>query len=304
MEWMRAHPLISTVCAAGALLALGVFIVLRQSPASIRSQPTAWGGEAIPLLNPTSHAGTVATPQEGDNIMQNVISSAPYTYTPPTVSEGAGEGASPEAGDSFDFDAFVAMLSSTRANGGGTQQPATGGGATSAINAYAYIPTGLFSTTTQQDSRTEDQQKLYDYGNELGSYVQSFEDQNPAQPQILKDQAEDRADEGKAARVVALARGYEELGRGILSIENVPAQMASAHNALAQSYIEVGQRLAAIPKAASDADFLKAIEAYNTAADTFTTNYIRVATLFGSRGIVFTPTDAGSVFTFSSAGGF
>jgi hypothetical protein len=84
----------------------------------------------------------------------------------------------------------------------------------------------------------------------------------------------------------------------------VPSQAVEAHKALAQSYIQAGTRLSAIADAKSDADFLKAIEAYNAAADTLANRYIDLTVIFSLSGVTFSQDDPGSIFMFSGGGTF
>jgi len=170
------------------------------------------------------------------------------------------------------------------------------------VSAYAYIPRGLISTTTPSTARTALQQQLYDYGNDIGSSIESFEQQHSNTVQILKEQVEDRSDPDKAAAVVNIGHAFQNLGTNLAKMDNVPSAMVAAHAALAQSYIEIGKNLALVPQAERDSDFIQAIQTYNTSADAFTRNYIQIVSLFGAHGVTFTSSDAGRVFTFSPSG--
>ena len=220
--------------------------------------------------------------------MRQVQNSAPYTYIPPAIVGNPDEAAQT---DSFDLNSFIAMLGHGSTSKTTTQD-------TAAPDAYSVIPTGLMSTTTQ-GSRSATQQSLYDFGNEIGSFIQAFEDEHPTMSFILKNHAEDRSDPQKAAAVERLAQSLKEVGQNLMSIETVPSGMTSTHTALAKSYIAVGTNLALVAKAKDDAEFLHAIETYNASADIFVKNYIATASLFGAYGVTFSPTDAGSVFTFT-----
>lgn len=226
--------------------------------------------------------------------MQNVKKAPPYTYIPPSPPTNP---TSSTEGDNFDFDAFVAMLAAS-----GGQKTTKTSGDTSATTAYSFIPRGLMSTSTSEHPRTEMQQTLYNYGNEIGSFIQSFEQQHPGVAQTLKNQVEDRGNAEKAAAVVQIADALKNVGENLNTMDNVPSQMASVHARLAKSYIAIGTNLAKVPATGNDSDFLKAIEAYNTVADTFVKNYVAMAELFGAYGVIFTLTDAGSVFTFTPSG--
>ncbi len=293
MEWLRTHPYTSALCAAGVLLLLGAFVVQSRATLPAETRPTAWGGGAAPLLNPTSYEAAQNTSRGEESILQQVTDGPPYTYTPPagivpptTTNEGP-----------YDFETFIALLSAQgRPTSGGMQSAST------SIDAYAYLPSGLISTTTPDTGRTSLQQTLYDYGNEIGSSIESFEQQHLDTVQILKGQVEDRSNPDKAQAVVNIGRAFQILGNGLAAMDTVPPAMSSAHKALAQSYIEIGKNLSLIPSAERDSDFIKAIQTYNASADTFTKNYIQIVSLFGAYGVTFTSVDAGRVFTFSPTG--
>src|SRR3989338_4791252 len=296
MEWIRAHPYVSALCAAGILVFVGILIVDWRSTRPVQRQATVWGGGGTGLLNPTSYDPTQnTTSQGGGSIMEQVTSGPPYTYTPPV---GVAESAPSQNTGPYDFETFVAMLikETTPKKQGGT------GADSSVIEAYSYIPRGLISTTTPTVSRTALQQALYEYGNDIGSSIESFEQQHSNMVQLLKEQVEDRGNADKAEAVVNLGRSFQGLGTNLASMDSVPSAIVSAHQALAQSYIEIGKKLALVPQAERDSDFIEAIKTYNAAADTFTKNYIQIAALFGAHGVIFASMDGGRVFTFSPTG--
>lgn len=294
MLWLRTHPYTAALGAAILFALLGAFVVISRASQPAGTRTTAWGGEAAQFLNPTSYGATEKSTQN-QNILQQVQDGPPYTYIAPNVSNS-------ESGDgevsTYDFDAFIAKLTKESNPKGQTttseQDPLA--------SAYAFIPRGLISTSTSNPTRSTLQQELYEYGNDIGSTVESFEQQHSDTPQILKGQIEDRGDTEKAAAVAGIGRDLEEVGNILTAMETVPSSVASAHNALAKSYIEIGKNLALIPKATGDANFIKAIQTYNASADTFAKNYILMVSLFGAHGVTFSGNDAGKVFTFTPTG--
>lgn len=295
MEWVRAHPYRSALLAAGMLLLLGIIIVERQIARPAKGPATAWGGGATPLLNPTSYQPR--NTEEGRSLMQSVTDGPPYTYLPPAA---PATSAPAQNQDSYDFEAFVAMLTKSSATKPSSSASAESG--SSSLSAYAFIPRGLISTTSPNTGRTETQQVLYEYGNEIGSSIESFEQEHTNTPQLLKAQVEDRTNPEKAAAVVNLGRSFEGMGHNLLAMDRVPPGMAAAHKALAESYIEIGKKLALIPKTTRDEDFIEAIQTYNASADTFTKRYIQMVSLFGAYGVTFSSSDPGRVFAFSPSG--
>ena len=297
MQWIRIHPYASALCVAGIMVVVGIFIVQWRTAVPVTNTST-WSGAGFEIPDPTSYGPiqNTGTSKEED-IIRQAQSGSPYTYIPPALVSNSGTGT--ETSGPFDINDFIAMLLRDS-----SYKPAkTIDDSSLLADAYSFIPNGLISTTTPQKTLTNTQQTLYSYGNDIGSYIQSFEEQYlGAAATILKDQAEDRTDPQKAAAVEDLARAMQELGQTLLSIENVPPEIASAHAALAKSYIAIGTNLALVPKAKSDDDFLKAIETYNASADTFTSNYVSMTTFLGAHAVTFNPRDAGSVFTFTQAG--
>jgi len=295
MLWLRNHPYTAAIGAAALLVVIGAYIVVSRASQPAGTSPTSWGGEAVPFLDPTSYAPSADPAEEDGPIMRPVQDGPPYTYIAPNFVNSAPP--NEDDSDSYDFDAFIAELTKQSAlnTPGGT-------GDTGSLNAYSYVPRGLFSTTTSRASRSALQQELYDYGNDIGSTIESFEQQHSNTVQVLKVQVEDRANPEKAAAVVRIGHDFEELGKILTAMDPVPSAIASAHQALAQSYIAMGKKLALVPGAERDADFIKAIEAYNASADTFVQNYIRLVSFFGVYGVVFTSLDGGKVFTFNPSG--
>lgn len=289
MQWLRAHPYIASAALAFIVLVVGALIVLNRS--DVRPQTTglrAWGGVGSDLFDPTSAArgGTAAQP---DNLYSQVQSGPPFYYAP-----AAEQLPLVQASDDFDFEAFIGLLAgSGKATGGISQDPS--------FDAYSFIPQGLISTTSVEKRRTPTQQAIFDYGNEAGSYIQSFEERYRAAPQILKDQFEDREDPEKNAALLSLSRGLEDVGFQLEALE-VPSEIRSAHQKVAASYKELGKKLSAVPNAKSDETVLNAILAYNAAAEAYVKNYVSLATLISAHGVTFSPEDAGSIFTFSQVG--
>lgn len=295
MEWLRVHPYTLAVTAALLLLAAGVFVVGRSAPARSASQTMTWGGSGS-ATNPI-FSGSAA--QSGQSIMQQVQNTAPYTYVLPLPISDAPEGTEP--GTSFDFDAFLSMLSGSSASGKPAQTTSSSGSADIG-SAYAFIPSGLISTSVPTPSRTPTQKALYEYGNEVGSSIQSFEAGHTNEAQVLKDQAEDRTDQGKAAALAKLGNDFSGLGKTLLATEVVPSGASFAHKALGQAYVEMGGKLAQVPAAQGDSAFLTAIGAYNASVEVFVTRYVALAQIFASYGVTFAESDPGSVFSFTPAG--
>ena len=199
----------------------------------------------------------------------------------------------------MDFDSLLAELSSPAKTSSKTSSPEVSV-PDDIAKAYDMIPKTIIATTTGPH-RNPTEQALYDYGNEVGSLIQSFETQHPNEAQVLKDQLEDRTNATKGAAVISIAQGLVGIGDSMQKMDNVPSAAKGMHSALARSYIEIGGKLSLLPQTSNDKDFVAAILAYDSAANTFVRNYAALATYFSVSNVTFSPQDAGSVFSFSSA---
>jgi hypothetical protein len=297
MEWLRMHTYLAMLGGAAVLVVLGAFIVGTRTPAPpSTSQTVAWGGTGA-ILSPSQ--GLVQS-QDPRTLVQQISGGVSLNTILPVPQRIADNATNTTAADNgFDFNAFISMLSSENQPTAVPQSDTT-----APSNAYAFIPSGFVSVASASKPKTPQQQALYDYGNEVGSLIQSFEQENPNASQVLWDQAQDRTDAGKAAALTRLAQGLSALGDSIAAIEIVPAPVQTAHEALAQSYRALGTKLALVPQAQGDAAFIAAVNAYNAAAQTFVTNYVSMANLFVMQGVSFSQTDAGSLFSFTPTGSF
>ncbi len=230
----------------------------------------------------------------------------PSTLRAPTEAKYQGEGQEDlgviplpqqqegEPGKNFasDLADLLAKLVQSPQKSGEDTDPVTPG-------SYSFIPQSMLSIETPKP-RTPEQEALHEYGDTVGLSLAAFADSHPNMPQILKDQAEDRADPLKVASLKRLASDFTQLGEELAATERVPAAVANAHNALAVAYKDVGAKLAVIPDATNDDTFLKAINSYNTSAETLSKRLVALVDLFSARGVTFSSLDSGNIFTFNA----
>ncbi len=290
MEWLRTHPYITALL--GALLAIGIGTIVVLNRSDVKPEPSglrAWGGVGSNLFDPTSVSTRREPSAPSDDLYTQVQSGPPFYYAPATRQLPLAQ----EEAENFDFDAFIALLS---ASSGGTSGSSEEAGA---LDAYSFIPQGLISTSVPRKRLTPTQRAIFDYGNEVGSHIQSFEEWYRSAPQILKDQFEDRENPEKNAALLSLARGLEDVGSQLEAIQ-APSEIRLAHQKVAASYKELGTKLSAVPGAKSNEAVLNTILAYNTAVETYVKNFVALATLISAHGVSFSSDDPGSVFTFSN----
>jgi hypothetical protein len=295
MQWPRMHPYLSASLTAGALLILGALIVHQRTAPPPSGSIAVWGGSGTTLINPTSYTPN-ASPGGSANAQIGTTSTA--LFVPLMPAQNAGGGSDTSQASTFDMSAFLASLSpsSVSGNTSTSSQP-------DLSLAYAFIPSGLVATTTPGPNRTSLQTALYEYGNNVGSYIQTYEHASGNAAQVLQDQVADRQNPQKAQAVQNIATALQAVGHNLESLDGIPSVAASANTALAQSYIDMGTKLALIPQAQSDQDFINAIEAYDAAAQVFTKQYVALANIFVGTSVTFAPQDPGSVFSFTVSSG-
>lgn len=163
---------------------------------------------------------------------------------------------------------------------------------------YALLSGGPSMTPTPK-ARSEVQQALYEYGNQVGLAVLTFENAHADMAQVLKDWIADRADPSKIAAVNSLAQGLTDAGRSLEGLPQVPETARSANTALARAFADSGDKLRAVASAAgSDTTLVAAMKTYNAAAESFTTSYIGLVDLFSIYDVHFGSSDPGSAFQF------
>jgi len=292
MHWLLTHPYASSIAGVVFVLVIGFLVFTARSDVEPVSVAQTWGSIGADLTSPIGIAPVINTRQDQENLYSQVKGGAPFQYTPlpPHMIETGAE-----AADEFDFDAFITSL--TRPSGTKGSNPSD----TALTDAYAFIPGGLISTSTPTKERTALQSAIYEYGNEAGGYIQSYDALYPNASQILKDQFEDRTNSAKNARLLGLADAMIGVGNSLQNIEITPPSLKPAHDKLAKSYAQMGTQLKAIAKAKNDETMLDAILAYNASVEAFTKDYVALASLFSAYGVTFKPDEPGSAFVFTNA---
>lgn len=293
MDWLRAH--LYGVLLATVLIALaGVYFVSTRLPLSATGSVSnsTWGGTGGVNLFPDSPNATKPEqrPSTEELLRRQARNDIPI-FSPTGIALDTA--VSPKV---FDFDALLAELSGSI---GTKTSPTSEGPDFSSL--YSFIPQGFISTTATVPTRTDAQQALFEYGNTVGSYLRGFEDSHMNMPTTLKNA---RADPGNSMKVEAAAqigRDYKRLGEDLKAIANVPTSARSKHMAFAEAHILVGENLIRVVQTTSPDEFLTIIDTYNKSVETYTKEYIALATLFQSENVAFNAYDAGSVFTFNSS---
>lgn len=304
MEWIRSHPYACALGVACIVVVLGTILVVDRAATPASSGVAAWNGNSGELGATTSGAGgaqpgiseAITTGSSTENYGTETL---PYPSNEP-VSDSQGTIETGSASTSYDFNALIAELSQKGLPPGPGGAPASTTG-TSAVSAWAYIPTGLVSTVNATPARTPTEQALYQYGNEVGSLIEGYDAAHRDETQVLSDANNDRQNAAKQAAVEKIGQGLETVGEGMAEISDIPPAATADNAALSANYIDIGKKLIVVGQSEplQDSTLVSAIETYDTAVNAFGTNYIALANLFSLSGVTFGSSDPGSVFSFS-----
>lgn len=302
MEWIRAHPVLATF-AALVVLAVAGGVLVHDRIASDPSAPSySWGQYGGRVYNDPSSDRTSAarTPSElleelaaEDREREADISllpdADPFTLDATTTEEGE------LLLTASDIESFINSLSPSAQ----IAPPRDPYDDTLTLEyVYSFLPRGTVTTSTPQEQRSRTQLSLHSYGNEVGSYIQSFKSLNRGQINVLRQFFEDRESESKREAVVDLAHKFQRLGEDLGRIDIVPTEVAAPHAELAAGYEDLGDRLLAIANAGGDEVLLEAVTAYNETADEFAETYQQLVTLFSVHDVTFSEGEEGRIFVF------
>lgn len=291
-EWVQSHIYTTLCVCAGILLIIGALVVKQHLPAEAGTSVQAWGGGG-PLVNASSYEAQnpVLSQLPAPDSFNNNISFLPI---PVTVSNTA-----PDTTETLDLQALIASITA----GSASHNPVAVSDDTSLQAAYEFIPQGLISTAAPGRPRTAEQRALYEYGNEVGTYIQTYEDGHRDTSPVLKDQIADRGNVQKSQAVKDIGTALKKVGLSLERIDTVPSAVKTMNQGLAEAYITIGEKLSAVADARTDDEFIAAVTAYNASADAFVGKFVAIAQYLTLSGVTFTASDPGSVFTFSGGGG-
>ena len=299
MEWIRSHTYASALAAASLAVVLGGILVATHATIPTTVGITAWSGNSAalePATTPTTQVVGSQTMPSALATEQYGTQTLPYTSNTPVMdSQGTIE---TNSGNSYDFNALMAELSNPSLKSGTSASSSTG---QSAVNAWSFIPSTLISIKDASSGRTDIQQAIYQYGNEVGSLVMGYDASHGNQTQILSDANNDRHNAAKQAGVERIGQDLETVGEGLAEITDTPTALQAANTALSNSYIDIGKKLVAVGQAEplKDSELVAAIQSYDSAVTAFNNTYVMLANLFSSYGVTFSSGDPGSVFSFS-----
>lgn len=305
MQWLESHPYIASIVGAMVLTFVGFIIVITHQPiASTRYSGDTWSSNGSATLQDQG-AGIVRntnvtfqqqSQKEKQTIYEKTASNPPFDFHLAVAPNDSGV---ISTGAGFDFDGFMSQISQSSKNKNSSATKSSDVG----VDAYAFVPSGLISTSTTDKKRSATQQALYDYGNTIGSIIDTYEVTHGNATRIMQAQFDNRQDPTRAAAVVKLGRDLADVGLAIeqTEAEEIPSSILAAHEALAKSYKDIGTNMQKIPDQQYDSDFLKALDTYNASVSDNIKRYLAIINVFNSYGVTFAENDSGHVFVFTNA---
>ena len=305
MQWLRARLLLVLLAIAGIIVLFASFLATREP--QIKTGPASasnWSGEDI-FAKPSSAFGAGTSPidaaaqDDSQDFAPEGTDNRVFSYPYPNPFSGASEQIAAQTGADIAEGSPPAQSASAEA-----EKTADTGINSFFNNAYSLLPRGLISVSIPKpETRTPEEQALYDYGNAVGANIKAFESahkNNTALKNFFPEQGGYSSGDSSAVNaVIRLANDYSQLGKTIASIGSVPEGVQALHLALAKSYVEVGGGLAVIASTRAGGDIIPAILAYDNSAGIFIKNFVALAEFFSARGIKFSAGNPGSIFQFN-----
>lgn len=291
------------ILAVAIILLIGIGIVRSRLPVSSINRVSGLG---IPLTTSTydptatGDIGYVAS-APNDRV---TVANAPTGQDPASFSYDTTPSAETTAkaiiksDTPFDFGAFMEPLSTT---------PTTPDTSQIAHKAVFYaLPSSpnlpsITVTNAAPPKRTAIQESLAIYGNTAGGIMRSYERSHTNAASVIESYFKARDDAAKTTALVQLGNDMVTLGTDLKKIPDLPSPIATAHSALSDDYINMGNKLIAVP---SEPDIITAVNSYNQAVDSYIKHFAAIAVTFPMYTVTFEPSEPGSLFLFSSAQGF
>ncbi|OGG45020.1 hypothetical protein A2673_02935 [Candidatus Kaiserbacteria bacterium RIFCSPHIGHO2_01_FULL_50_13] len=288
--WLQNHSLLPIIGGVAALVLVGLLIVSSRTAHNPPPYATTWGGTSgiyVPALSAPKR-----------DISDSFVQLSPFQYSPPLPALSAPDENKPEKDV---LDVYTLLLSSVRPS----SYPVLATEDTSFLDEiYSLVPQGLRAVSEPPD-RSDEEHVLYEYGNEVGSYIHAYEASYGTRAvSILKDFYADRENTTKEEEVRRLGLSIAHVGEEMLAMVFVPESLSGMHALIAERYKDAGSKLGAITGAQNDSELLDHINESNAAADSLVTAVVTLATFFSVAEISFSSHEPGSVFTFSPATAF
>ncbi|MBI5003784.1 hypothetical protein HZC00_01685 [Candidatus Kaiserbacteria bacterium] len=300
------HPYLLALLGLGSLLIIAA-VVETHLPVPVMNNMNEWGtpiafSSYSPYTSQTapSSAPSVPTTQATPTNIPSTqdLSSWSYDTAPaPVTSPGNTAATIIKSDTKFDFNAFMQQLAGSTV----PQRPSvTTAPLSNTQETYSTVPSQLISTQKDTVSARNDiQQALYVYGNTVGSFIQAYDRLHPNDSKEVQNFFDTHGNAASTIALKQLGTDLKNIGINMKTIASVPPSLLSIHTALADSYIDMGEKLSAQTSTQNDDEVVQMINTYDDAVETYTKNYVALVFKFSENGVVFGPDEPGSLFMFT-----
>lgn len=296
LSWFSAHKYTATVGAAVLFFIMVAALVAYRSPAPLATNGITGtiqsiGGGSPPqeaVSEPVSDAQSTGANSFGGT-------DATITVSGPSADEQKKSDVALSAlnnNTDADLKNLFATLTSINKKSGTTTQ---------IYNPFSAIPLGLISldSAPPEQSISAEQRELRRYGNEVGSYIDTYQQLHNDDAVILQNYFNDPQNSAKQAAVKNIAQAIQGIGLQMQQMSTVPASVSSLHAALAKSYVDAGANLSALVGVQGNDALVSAINSYHSKVGIYAQKYAAVALFFSLNHVQFQKNESGSVFMFS-----
>ena len=214
MSSLRTHLYATLLTISGFLILLGSLVVTNRATVTPSAQGNTWGSGVILGTNPTNEVTHAEAPNPALNA-ENHSYISPFGSRPEETTTLSSE-------DVFNWDTLQKTISKSSTPSKDTIST------NSSLDAYTFIPSGLFSMDIAKKELSASERALYEYGNGIGAAIQGYESNHTNQASILTDNAQDRTNIKKKEAMVRLGADLAAVGDSIEAVAAPPSQVGSA----------------------------------------------------------------------------
>ncbi|OHB18839.1 MAG: hypothetical protein A2854_03190 [Parcubacteria group bacterium RIFCSPHIGHO2_01_FULL_56_18] len=287
--WVHQHTYLAATIAICGMVVLGTALVIQRTDVNAANSSGAWGGAGGLFFGSIRNAAPGGPTAEDVVRLQSPQDS--YAAIPIYTSNNQEDSEKPSGID--DITSLLAQLVQHT-------PVSTSSSAFSDPDTFSFIPQGLVSTEpVNKKQRTPEQEKLFSYGNAVGSLIKGFEDNHFGSAQILKDHVEDRTNPDKIRGLKILGADMQQLGVDLGDLASIPESVANAHRIYGNAYYAAGGNLVLIADTTTDEEFVNAITKYNAIVEKLSSQFQLLVAIFGMNEVTFSSSDPGNIFMFN-----
>ncbi len=159
----------------------------------------------------------------------------------------------------------------------------------------SWMPTKFNNNSAKPQNKTDLEQEIYDYGNNIGKLIKDFSNATGDHPKLMSNFVKDTYSTQNIQKLESLAEGYKLLAKQIKNT-NAPIPMTAVANNLSLGYKSVGEATLQLSKQRTNEGLLTEIYKYNKTAENFATSFIKFSKVFRLYGIKYNRGEPGDIF--------